>query len=192
MSGMFRKPRSARIPSATSSSDVTSQSPRNPTPELGFEPRSEAPQASRITSALFPRSLDNRWTPPWGFEPQSKAPQAFSLSRLTYGGAQAESETRLKSFRAPGRAGRLRAERERHSPSPWLPAGIPRGIVKSGRSFHESAVTGRDFKYRPWKGQRFPEKLDVRSSVVSEAYGVRSRRNPRTTLPLLATPNECS
>src|SRR2546422_10231337 len=101
MSGMFRKPRSARIPSATSSSDVTSQSPRNPTPELGFEPRSEAPQASRITSALFPRSLDNRWTPPWGFEPQSKAPQAFSLSRLTYGGAQAESETRLKTVSVP-------------------------------------------------------------------------------------------
>src|SRR2546425_10142332 len=30
------------------------------TPELGFEPRYKAPQAYRITSALFPRSLDDR------------------------------------------------------------------------------------------------------------------------------------
>ena len=42
-------------------------------------------------------------------------------------------------------------------------------------------VGQRDFKYRPWKGQSFPEKLEVQSSVVSEAciFGLCS---PRTFL----------
>ena len=48
-SAMFRKSSSARIRSATSPSDVTFQSTRSTTPELGFEPRSEAPQASRMS-----------------------------------------------------------------------------------------------------------------------------------------------
>src|SRR5437870_6931140 len=46
-----------------------------------------------------------------------------------------------------------------------------RGIVKT-KGLHESGVEGqrdRDASYRPWKGQPFPEKLEVRKSLVSEA-----------------------
>jgi len=39
----------------------------------------------------------------------------------------------------------------------------------------------RDFKYAPWKGQRFPEKLDVWSFVVSEAC-ILGWCSPRTFL----------
>jgi len=42
-------------------------------------------------------------------------------------------------------------------------------------------VRQRDAKYRPWKGQSFPEKLDVRSSMVSEAC-IFGFRTPRTFL----------